>query len=81
MTSASAVRRGQIIEFGDEQIEKRQTAVGRKYNLQLVEHKLGIGGYCDQRKVKDFFLLVYCDCSAIASTTKIAKTGVQAGKA
>ncbi len=36
---------GQVIEFRDEQIEKRQAEVCKKYGFQPVEHRLGIRGY------------------------------------
>jgi Fur family transcriptional regulator, ferric uptake regulator len=37
---------GRIIEFRDEELEKRQDKVCRKHHFLAVEHRLGIRGYC-----------------------------------
>ncbi len=41
---------GKVIEFNEEQIEKLQQEVCRKYGFKPVEHHLGIKGYCKKCK-------------------------------
>ncbi len=37
---------GKIIEFRDEEIERLQKEVCKKHHFKLMEHRLGIRGYC-----------------------------------
>jgi len=43
---------GKVIEFRDEEIERLQKAVCKKYGFKPVEHKLGIRGYCRECQSK-----------------------------
>ena len=45
------IKCGRIFEFKDEDIEKLQNKVCRKFGFKAIEHRLGIKGYCrDCRK-------------------------------
>jgi Fur family ferric uptake transcriptional regulator len=39
---------GQIFEFEDKEIERRQSVVAQSFGLRLVEHRLDIWGDCEQ---------------------------------
>ena len=39
---------GKVIEFRDERIEKLQEAVCKKYGFKVIQHRLGIRGYCEK---------------------------------
>ncbi|MEA2022130.1 MAG: transcriptional repressor [Candidatus Caldatribacteriota bacterium] len=49
------IRCGKTIEFYNEEIEKLQNEVCKKYDFTPLEHKLGIKGYCKDcyKKIKD----------------------------
>lgn len=40
------IKCGKIIEFRNEKIEKLQKGICKQYSFRLVEHRLGIRGYC-----------------------------------
>ena len=42
------IKCGKIYEFKDEQIEKLQEKICRKYKFKATEHRLGIRGYCQK---------------------------------
>lgn len=43
---------GKVVEFNEEQIEKLQLEVCKKYGFKPVEHHLGIKGYCERCQKK-----------------------------
>lgn len=43
---------GKVIEFTDEDIEKLQEKVCKKFNFKPMEHRLGIRGYCGECQKK-----------------------------
>ncbi|RKY29980.1 MAG: transcriptional repressor [Candidatus Omnitrophota bacterium] len=43
---------GKVIEFRDERLEKLQNEVCKKYGFELIEHRLGIKGYCKKCQKK-----------------------------
>jgi len=47
------IKCGEVIEFSEEKIEKLQEAVCKKYGYKLVEHRLGIKGYCKKCQGKE----------------------------
>jgi len=47
------IKCGRIIEFTNDQIEKLQQQVGRKYNFRIIRHKLELYGYCDKCRKKE----------------------------
>jgi len=42
------IKCGRVYEFKNEQIERLQKAVCKKYKFKPVEHRLGIRGYCQK---------------------------------
>ncbi len=52
------IKCGRIFEFKDDEIEKLQNRVCRKYDFKPTEHRLGIRGYCKNcrpKKDKEYF--------------------------
>jgi len=46
------VKCGKTIEFFNEEIEKLQSEICKKYNFKPLEHRLGIKGYCEDCYIK-----------------------------
>jgi len=50
------IKCGKVIEFRNEEIERLQEEVCKKYHFKPVDHRLGIRGYCEecQKKLRQF---------------------------